>query len=58
MIVAVGGHTSEYPVVLRHMVWHPTKVDIAADDLSRPTVRVVESDGTTTLVTFYPDAQA
>jgi Family of unknown function (DUF5335) len=51
VIVAVGGNSSRYPVVLRHMVWHPEQVDIAGNAF-----RVIEKDGTTTLVAFYPDA--
>jgi len=49
VIVAVGGRSSRYPVVLRHMVWHPTEVDI---DLDGGAFRVVEQDGTTTIVSF------
>jgi uncharacterized protein DUF5335 len=56
VIVAVGGRTTRYPVVLRHMIVHPTEVDIASEDMPRATVRVVESDGTATLVTFHPEA--
>jgi hypothetical protein len=55
VIVAVGGRSPQYPVVLRHMVWHPTEVDTGTDDLPQSTVRVVEADGTTTLVIFYSD---
>jgi hypothetical protein len=53
VIVSVGGRTAEYPVVLRHMVWHPVEVDVA-DDAKPPRLRVVEKDGTTTVVVFYP----
>jgi hypothetical protein len=55
VIVAVGGRTPQYPVVLRHMIWHPTEMDVATDDVSQPAVRVVESDGTVTLVTFHAE---
>jgi hypothetical protein len=36
------------------MAWHPVKVDLAADDVPQPAVRIVELDSTTTLVVFYP----
>jgi hypothetical protein len=49
VIVAVGGNSPRYPVVLRHMVWHPSEVDLAPDGA----FRVVEQDGTTTLVSFF-----
>jgi hypothetical protein len=51
VIVAVGGRSSSHPVVLRHMVSHPTEVNI---DLDGGALRVVEQDGTTTIVTFFP----
>jgi len=55
VIVAVGGNSPRFPVVLRHMVWHPTQVD-AVDDGGLAAIRAVEPDGTTTVVTFYDDA--
>jgi hypothetical protein len=55
VIVAVGGDSPQYPVVLRHMVWHPTEVDIAVEEVSEPAARIVEPDGTTTLVIFFSD---
>ena len=51
VVVAVGGRSSSYPVVLRHMVPHPSEVDI---DLDAGAFRAVEQDGTTTLVSFFP----
>jgi hypothetical protein len=54
VIISVGGNSPGYPVVLRHMVWHPTEVDIAVDEVPEPAVRVVEPDSTTTLVVFHP----
>ena len=53
IVVAVGGKSRRYPVVLRHMVWHPSEVDLAVEGLPEPAVRIVEPDGTTTLVTFF-----
>ena len=53
VIVAVGGRSSSYPVVLRHMIWHPTEVDIDPD---AGAFRVVEQDGTTTIVSFFPQS--
>lgn len=55
VIVTIGGLTASYPVALRHMAWHPVEVDVA-DDVTPPAIRVVEKDGTTTLVTFLPPA--
>jgi len=53
VFVAVGGRTAKYPVVLRHMVWHPTEVDIATRD-QVTAMRTVDRDGTATVVTFHP----
>ncbi len=55
VIVAVGGNSPQYPVVLRHMVWHPAAVDIAVEEVSGSAARIAEPDGTTTLVTFFSD---
>jgi len=49
VIIAVGGRDPRYPVLLRHMVYHPSGVDITEDGQA---VRIVEPDGTTTLVAF------
>jgi hypothetical protein len=53
--VAVGGNSPRHPVVLRHMVWHPTEVDLAVEEVSEPAVRIVEPDSTTTLVIFFSE---
>jgi hypothetical protein len=55
VIVAVGGNSPQHPVVLRHMVWHPTEVDIAVEEVPEPAVRIVDQDGTITLVVFFPE---
>jgi hypothetical protein len=51
VIIAVGGNSPKYPVVLRHMVWHPTEVDV---DMAAGALKVVEKDGTTTIASFFP----
>lgn len=54
VIIAVGGSTPQYPVLLRHMISHPTEVDVDDGGL-----KVVEKDGTTTITSFYqPPGQA
>jgi hypothetical protein len=55
VIVAVGGNSPRHPVVLRHMVWHPVEVDLAVEGVREPAVRIVEPDGTTTLVVFFAE---
>jgi acetamidase/formamidase len=55
VIIGVGGHSGSWPVVLRHIVWHPTEVSIApvGDETA---LRITEQDGTVTLVTIRPAA--
>jgi hypothetical protein len=55
VVIAVGGRSRRYPVVLRHLVYQPSEVDIVTGDVSQPAVRIVEPDSTTTLVVFHPD---
>jgi len=50
VVIAVGGSTAKFPVLLRHMIAHPTEVDVAAD---HGALKVVEKDGTTTIVGFH-----
>ena len=56
VVVAVGGgNSAKYPVVLRHMVWHPTELDV---DNDAGAVRIVDADGTTTITILVPTSQA
>jgi hypothetical protein len=56
VVVAVGGGSSaKYPVVLRHMVRRPTEVDV---DNDAGAVRIVDTDGATTITSFVPTGQA
>ncbi|MEU2231477.1 DUF5335 family protein [Streptomyces vietnamensis] len=56
VIVAVGGDSPRYPVVLRHMVRHPREIDVSTVGVPEPAVRVVDQDGAATLITFFPGA--
>jgi hypothetical protein len=53
VIVAVGGRSQRYPVVLRHMINHPTELEATQED--PPALRIVDDDGTVTVVSFVPD---
>jgi hypothetical protein len=55
VVIAVGGRSPRYPVVLRHIINHPTELDVAQGEPIGTAVRVLDTDGTTTLVTFYAD---
>jgi len=56
VIIAVGGRSPRYPVVLRHMISHPTEVAAAEIGSARAAIRVVDAEGTATLVSFFPTA--
>jgi hypothetical protein len=38
VVIGVGGRTSRYPVVLRHLVYQPSTVDIVEGDVTVPAV--------------------
>jgi hypothetical protein len=48
IVVAVGGDSPRYPVVLRHMIWNPQ--ELLVDEKA---FRAVDKDGTTTIVSFF-----
>lgn len=49
--VAVGGRGPEYPVVLRHLVYHPVRLWVDQEEGILPTQLLVEDrEGTMTLV--------
>jgi hypothetical protein len=50
--IAFGGLSPQYPVVLRHLIWHP--VELGLTTVPEPAVRIVEPDASTTFVVFYP----
>lgn len=50
VVIAVGGNTAKYPVLLRHMISHPTEVDV---DVDAGALKVVDNDGTTTIASFH-----
>lgn len=54
VVIAVGGRSPRYPVTLRHMISHPTEVSAADVDTARAAFRVIDADGTATLVSFFP----
>jgi hypothetical protein len=45
--IGVVGNSIRYPV-LRHLIVHPTEVDVAEQ-----AVRIVDQDGTSTLMSFF-----
>jgi hypothetical protein len=47
VIVGIGARSGRHPLAVRRMIWHPVEVEV--DDMA---LRVVDIDGTTTLVRF------
>jgi threonine dehydrogenase-like Zn-dependent dehydrogenase len=54
VVIGVGGDSPRYPVVLRHIVSHPTEVDVAEEGTMESALKVTDKDGTVTVVGFYP----
>lgn len=52
VIIAVGGSSSRWPVVLRHLVHHPVQVDLLERAPSGLVLRIVDRDDAATLVDF------
>ena len=55
VIVIVGGRDGRYPVVLRHMVWHPQQV--LADPPDPSTVKaleIIDRDDVRTVISLLP----
>ena len=55
VVIAVGGRTARFPVVLRHIIEHPQQIFIYPP---RPapteSIYVTDRDGTQTVVTLHP----
>ncbi len=49
VVVAVGGTTATFPVVLRHLIWKPARLYP-----DRAGLRVEDHDGVATVVMFFP----
>src|SRR3954449_1108661 len=55
VLVAVGGQTARFPVVLRHIIQHPEQIFIAPPRPSpTETIDVTDREGTQTVVTLHP----
>jgi hypothetical protein len=52
IVIAVGGKTPRYPVLLRHMITKPATLSIDHSG-ENPAVLVTDADGTNTLVQFF-----
>jgi hypothetical protein len=56
VVFAVGGRSSRYRVVLRHIISPPSEVSIVDDGSGATAVRVVDHDGTVTVIIFSATA--
>ncbi|SEG67011.1 hypothetical protein SAMN04489712_108246 [Thermomonospora echinospora] len=54
VVVGVGGNSARFPVVLRHMINHPAEVDVTASRPAEADVRVIDGDGTATMLCLRP----
>jgi Family of unknown function (DUF5335) len=52
--VGVGGNDGRYPVVLRHVIAHPTRIEVKTSEPEDPAaVEIAGRDRSKTIVTFY-----
>jgi hypothetical protein len=55
IIVAVGGRDSRYPVVLRHIVWHPQQLLADPPDPSDvKALEIIDRDDVRTVISLLP----
>jgi hypothetical protein len=54
VVVGVGGETARFPVLLRHMINHPVEIDFTLPRPTETAVRVVDADGTATILRLRP----
>lgn len=54
IVIAVGGDSARFPVLLRRIINHPVQVDVAAPAPAETDVRIV--DATATLLRPRPDS--
>jgi hypothetical protein len=54
IIIALGGVSSRWPVVLRHLVHRPRRVDVLEHAEGGLALRFVDADDAATLLTFSP----
>jgi hypothetical protein len=55
VVIGVGGDSARFPVLLRHMIDHPAEVDFAVPRPTETDVRIVDADGTATMVRLRPE---
>jgi hypothetical protein len=54
IVIGVGGDSPRFPVLLRHLIDNPTEVDCTVLQPAETDVRIVDRDGTATLVRLWP----
>lgn len=58
MVVALGGRTPGHPVVVRHFIHHPTKIDVLERPGGAIVLRVVDRGQVQTLISIRPEQAA
>lgn len=54
IVVGVGGNSARFPVLLRHIINHPVQVDSTALGPGESDIRIVDRDGTVTMLRLRP----
>lgn len=55
VVIGVGGNSARFPVLLRHMIDHPTEIDFTVPEPAETDVRILGRDGTATLLRLRPE---
>jgi Family of unknown function (DUF5335) len=56
IVIGVGGNSSRFPVLFRHIINHPVQVDVTAPAPAETDVRIVDADGIATLLRLRPES--
>lgn len=55
VVIGVGGDSARFPVLLRHMIYHPAEIDLSVPAPAETDVRIVDKEGTATLLRLRPE---
>jgi hypothetical protein len=55
IVIGVGGNSARFPVVLRHIINRPAEVDVAVPAPGETDIRIVDAEGTTTMLRLRPE---
>lgn len=54
IVIGVGGNSARFPVLLRHLINRPVEVDFTVAQPTETDVRIVDAEGTATVLRLRP----